>query len=92
MRNSKNSQAGLTLIELLVIISIIAVFAAMIPCAPLKAKSKAQRISCTNNQCGEVGVGQNGFPLLPPFENLQQTRRPINQLGNKQMGACAAKH
>ncbi len=48
--------AGLTLIELLVIISVIAVFAAMIPCAPRKAKAKAKQISCSNNlKC--LGLG-----------------------------------
>jgi prepilin-type processing-associated H-X9-DG protein len=46
-RNPKT--AGLTLIELLVIIAVIAVFAAMVPCAPRKAKAKAKQIACGNN-------------------------------------------
>jgi hypothetical protein len=46
---SINRNRALTLIEVLVIIAILAVFAAMIPCAPTNAKHKAMRIQCVNN-------------------------------------------
>jgi len=53
MTNSENRQAGLTLIELLVIIAIFAVISGMMfPgyfAGHRKAKGKAQRISCINN-------------------------------------------
>jgi type II secretory pathway pseudopilin PulG len=42
-------QQGLTLVEVLVIIAIVAIFAAMFPCSFGNAKARALRIQCVNN-------------------------------------------
>ena len=72
----RNFHAGLTLVELLVLVAILAILAGMIPVSFTSARPKAQRIKCVNN-LKNVGVAfhiyaesENG---LFPWESTNST-------------------
>jgi len=77
-RCATNRTRGFTLVELLVVIGVLVLVAALLLPAPLVAKRKAQRISCVNNlkQTGiafRLWAGDNGdkYPMQLSLTNSE---------------------
>ncbi|HWY29613.1 MAG TPA: prepilin-type N-terminal cleavage/methylation domain-containing protein, partial [Candidatus Acidoferrum sp.] len=60
MRFARTNQNGFTLVELLVVLAIIAILAALLLATTSQAKGRAQRIQCVGN-LHQLGIGIRSF-------------------------------
>ena len=86
----RNFHAGLTLVELLVLVAIVAILAGMIPVSFSRAPGKAQRIRCVNN-LKNVGLAFRVYAEsangLFPWESTNSTgvARSVQQLSRPRL-------
>jgi len=79
-RRRQNKNSAFTLTELLFVIAIIGILAALLLTAISQAKARAQRIQCVNN-LRQLGLALNGFVqenhVYPLYVNVDVSRAVI---------------